>query len=65
MIEQIKKWIEDEIMVSVIMNHGNGAEGTILSYDDVGIVLTEDTGAEKVIPYSSIESIKKSLCWDD
>lgn len=66
MIEQIKKWMEDETPVSVIMKtHENGAEGKILSYDKVGIVLEEDTGAERIIPYDSIEFIRKSLCWDD
>lgn len=65
MVEQIKKWMEDETMVSVVLKHGNGAEGIISSYDNVGIVLTEDTGVEKVIPYTSIESINQSLCWDN
>lgn len=52
-------------MVSVVLKHGNGAEEKISSYDNVGIVLAEDTGVEKVIPYTSIESINKSLCWDN
>ena len=65
MVEQIKIWMENEAMVSVILKHGNSAEGTIKSYDNVGIVLINDQKVEKVIPYTSIESINQCLCWDD
>jgi sRNA-binding regulator protein Hfq len=56
----IRKFIANKNRIVLLLLNGDKLQGTILSYDDCGIVFEEEDGKLVLIPYGSIVAIEYS-----
>lgn len=60
MRQQIKKWYEQKVKIDVIGNTFSTSHATLLSFDEMGIVIAENDGLIAAIPWGNIFYIQPS-----